>query len=329
MTGYALTPDPRFDGGSGIDVVTLGETMASFRAATPLRLGGTVGLSVAGAESNVAIGLARLGHSVRWIGVTGADELGELVRRTLRAEGVDLSLARIDPDAPTGLILFEARIGDISRVSYYRTGSAGSRLGPKDVAPAFAAPARVPRILHVTGITAGLGERPCAAVRAAVDAARAAGALVCLDVNYRHRLWPVDRAALALRPLLPSVDLLVASDDELSVLSDDPDPVTALRAAGVSEVVVKHGGQGATSHTAQGSVHRPARTVPVVDAVGAGDAFVAGLLSATLDQLDVSGRLDRAVTTGAFAVASSGDWEGLPNRAELSLLDHAPGTAVR
>lgn len=328
MTGLALV-DPGPYGGSGVDVVTLGETMAAFRAAAPLRLGGTVGLSIAGAESNVAIGLTRLGHSVRWIGVTGADEPGELVRRTLRAEGVDLSLARVDPDAQTGLILFEARIRDISRVSYYRTGSAGSRLGPQDVAPAFAAPARIPRILHVTGITAGLGERPYAAVREAVAAARAAGVLVCLDVNYRHRVWPVDRAAAALRPLLPSVDLLVASDDELSVVSDDPDPVTALRAAGVSEVVVKHGERGATSHSAQGSTHRPARTVAVVDTVGAGDAFVAGLLSATLDRLDVPGRLERAVATGAFAVATSGDWEGLPTRAELALLDHAPGTAVR
>jgi 2-dehydro-3-deoxygluconokinase len=328
MTGVAPV-DPGPHGGSGVDVVTLGETMAAFRAATPLRLGGSVRLSIAGAESTVAIGLTRLGHSVRWLGVTGADELGELVRRTLRAEGVDLSLARVDPNAQTGLILFEARIRDISRVSYYRTGSAGSRLGPQDVAPAFAAPARMPRILHVTGITAGLGERPYAAVREAVAAARAAGALVCLDVNYRHRLWPIDRAAAALRPLLPSVDLLVASDDELPVVSDDADPVTALRAAGVSEVVVKHGGRGATSHSAQGSTHRPARTVPVVDTVGAGDAFVAGLLSATLDRLDVPGQLERAVATGAFAVATSGDWEGLPTRAELALLDHAPGTAVR
>jgi 2-dehydro-3-deoxygluconokinase len=301
-------------------VVTLGETMAAFRATTPLQLGGTVGLSVAGAESNVAIGLTRLGHSVRWIGVTGTDELGELVRRTLRAEGVDLSLARIHPDAPTGLILFEARIGDIRRVSYYRTGSAGSRLRPEDVAPAFAAPARVPRILHVTGITAGLGERPYAAVRAAVDAARAAGALVCLDVNYRHRLWPVDRAAAALRPLLPSVDLLVASDDELCVVSDDPDPVTALRAAGVSEVVVKHGGRGATSHTAHGSTHRPARTVPVVDTVGAGDAFVAGLLSATLDRQDGDNGSHIARTRAAFSVSDGGK-----RRSAVWQQDHVSG----
>src|SRR4029079_11466498 len=76
------------------DVVTFGETMAAVRVAGPLRLGGAATLSVAGAESKVAIGLARLGHDVRWFGVTGADEPGELVRRTLRAEGVDLGYAR-------------------------------------------------------------------------------------------------------------------------------------------------------------------------------------------------------------------------------------------
>ncbi|MFI6761815.1 sugar kinase [Micromonospora sp. NPDC050417] len=313
----------------GVDVLTLGETMAAFRAPAALRLGGTVSLSVAGAESNVAIGLARLGHRVRWIGVTGADEPGELIRRTLRAEGVDLSLARVDPDAPTGLILFEARVGDISRVTYYRSGSAGSRLSAEDVPTAFAAAERRPRILHVTGITAGLGDQPYAAVVAAVDAARAAGTLVCLDVNHRQRVWSVERAAAALRPLLPSIDLVVASDDELAVLTDHSDPVAALLAAGIPEVVVKHGGQGATSHTTRGSVHTAARSVPVLDTIGAGDAFVAGLLSGLLDRLDVADRLDRAVTTGAFAVATRGDWEGLPTRAELSLLDHAPGSAVR
>src|SRR3954467_12814827 len=107
------------------DVLTLGETMAAFRASGALRLGGTVQLSVAGAESTVAIGLSRLGHRVEWIGVTGADEPGALVRRTRRAEGVGRTWARVDPARPTGLILFESRVGDISRVTYHRAGSAG------------------------------------------------------------------------------------------------------------------------------------------------------------------------------------------------------------
>ncbi|GFJ92386.1 hypothetical protein Prum_060280 [Phytohabitans rumicis] len=122
-----------------IDVITLGETMAALRAGGPLRLGGTLALSVAGAEANVAIGLSRLGHAVRWVGVTGADELGELVLRTLRAEGVDVSACAVDPHAPTGLIIFEPRVAGVTRVSYYRTGSAGSRLSEAEVDVAFAA----------------------------------------------------------------------------------------------------------------------------------------------------------------------------------------------
>jgi 2-dehydro-3-deoxygluconokinase len=310
------------------DVLTLGETMAAFRMAGPLRLGGPAHLSIAGAESTVAIGLVRLGHRASWLGVIGADEPGELVRRCLRAEGVDLSLARVDPHHPTGLILFEPRVGDLTRVIYHRTGSAGSQLAAADVYPAFTAE-RTPRILHVTGITCALGDGPYEAVRAAVGHARAAGTLVCLDVNHRTRLWPARRAAAALRPLLPAIDLVIASDDELAVLTDDADPVAALLAAGVSEVVVKHGAGGATSHGEHDALHRPARTVPVVDTVGAGDAFVAGLLSGLLDGIDAAARLERAVTVGAFAVATRGDWEGLPSRDDLALIDRDPGSAVR
>ncbi|TQJ20111.1 2-dehydro-3-deoxygluconokinase [Micromonospora sp. A202] len=311
------------------DLLTLGETMAAFRTTGPLRLGGTAGISVAGSESTVAIGLARLGHQAAWIGVTGADEPGELVRRTLRAEGVDLRWSRVDPTAPTGLILFENRVADINRVTYHRAGSAGSRLRPVDVTRAFDAPGPPPRLLHVTGITCALGVEPYQAVVEAVRRAHAAGTTVCLDVNHRQRLWSVTEAADALRPLLPLIDLVVASDDELAVLTGASDPVPALLSAGVTEVVVKHGAGGATSHSATGVVRRPARTVPVVDTVGAGDAFVAGLLSGWLDGADVPRRLDRAVTTGAFAVATRGDWEGLPDRAELALLDHGPGGTVR
>ncbi|WP_435204166.1 sugar kinase [Micromonospora sp. bgisy143] len=312
-----------------IDLLTLGETMAAFRTTGPLRLGGTAGISVAGSEATVAIGLARLGHHAAWIGVTGADEPGGLVRRTLRAEGVDLAWSRIDPAAPTGLILVENRVADINRVTYHRAGSAGSRLGPADVTRAFDALDGPPRLLHVTGITCALGVEPYRAVVEAVRRARAAGTTVCLDVNHRGRLWNVAEAGRALRPLLSSIDLVIASDDELPVLTDAPDPVDVLLTSGVGEVVVKHGGDGATSHQTTGRLHRPARAVPVVDTVGAGDAFVAGLLSGWLDGLDASGRLDRAVTTGAFAVASRGDWEGLPDRAELALLDHGPGGTVR
>ncbi|MBE4733403.1 sugar kinase [Streptomyces sp. ND05-3B] len=312
--------------------MTFGETMAALRAHGALRMGGSLGLSVAGAESNVAIGLARLGHRVRWAGRVGADELGALVLRTLRAEGIDLSHAATDDTGrPTGVLLTEPRLGTLTRVSYYRTGSAGSAVTPAGVLPALASGTRV---LHLTGITPALGPSAAETVAAAATAARDAGITVCLDVNYRSRLWTADRARATLRPLLAHTDLLVASEDELPLVLQDPavdesEAVKSLLDAGVQEVIVKRGAHGATVVSAEGTVDRAARQVDAVDLVGAGDAFVAGYLSGLLDGANVEDRLHRAVTTAAFAVATRGDWEGLPTRDELGLFDEPDGTTVR
>ncbi|WP_262403505.1 PfkB family carbohydrate kinase [Actinomadura sp. CNU-125] len=92
------------------DVLTVGETMMALRSTGPIRLGSGFTTSIAGAESNVAIGLARLGHAAAWAGRVGADEPGRLVTRTLRAEGVDVSGVRRDGSAPTGVIMFEQRL---------------------------------------------------------------------------------------------------------------------------------------------------------------------------------------------------------------------------
>jgi 2-dehydro-3-deoxygluconokinase len=314
------------------EVVTFGETMAALRAHGALRLGGSLGLSVAGAESNVAIGLARLGHRVRWAGRVGADELGALVLRTLRAEGVDTDHAVTDDTGrPTGLLLTEPRLGTLTRVSYYRAGSAGSAVAPGDVLPALAPG---PRVLHLTGITPALGPSAAEAVLAAAKTARESGVTVCLDVNHRSRLWTSDRARTALRPILAHTDLLIASEDELPLVQEVPgagesEAVHGALAAGVAEVVVKRGSRGATVFTADGATDRAAREVDAVDLVGAGDAFVAGYLSGLLDGADITARLHRAVTTAAFAVATRGDWEGLPTRDELGLFDEPDGTTIR
>lgn len=89
------------------------------------------------------------------------------------------------------------------------------------------------------------------------------------------------------------------------------------------------GARGATVFTADGATDRAAREVDAVDLVGAGDAFVAGYLSGLLDGTDIPARLHRAVTTAAFAVATRGDWEGLPTRDELGLFDEPDGTTIR
>ncbi|MDQ1014105.1 PfkB family carbohydrate kinase [Streptomyces afghaniensis] len=159
---------------------------------------------------------------------------------------------------------------------------------------------------------------------------------VCFDVNHRSRLWSADRARAALRPILAHIDLLIASEDELPLVLDRSDAAEAeaeavdtLLSKGVGERLVKRGARGATSFTADGATDRAARRVDAVDLVGAGDAFVAGYLSGFLDGDDILARLHRAVTTAAFAVATRGDWEGLPTRDELGLFDQPDGTTIR
>jgi len=309
------------------DLLTLGEAMVSVRSKQALRLGGDATLSVAGSESNVAIGLARLGHHPAWVGAVGNDEPGRLILRTLRAEGVDTGFVRLSDMSFTGFIAFDQPAHDITRVSYHRRGSAGAELSVADCEKALAETR--PRLLHVTGITPALSEGARAATAYAVWAAGDSGIGVSLDVNYRGRLWSRDEAAACLRQLLPGVRTVFASEDELDILTDATDAVPALLDAGVEEVVVTAGGAGAWAHSAKGTTHRPALPVTVVDSIGAGDAFVAGYLSAALDGLDVEHRLGRAAACGAFCVGAVGDWEALPTRDDLALLAHDPGSALR
>ena len=313
-----------------VEVVTLGETMVSLRTGTPLRLGGTLTMTMAGAESNVAIGLARLGHTVRWGGRVGADEVGAFILRTLRAESVAVDTVVVDAQRPTGLMLAERRVADVSRVSYYRGGSAGSALAATD---ATACLTEVPRILHVTGITPALSGSAAQAVATAVRLARQAGAVVSVDVNYRSGLWTPEEAHRALSELVRSAHIVIASEDELGLVVTRPGDESAaadeLAAYGVSRLVIKRGARGATLWHEGEAHHAPAIPVTVLDTIGAGDAFTAGYLSGVLDALSPCAALHRATLTAAFAVAAVGDWEGLPTRDELSLLDAEAGATLR
>lgn len=312
------------------DVVTVGETMGLFRLQGLATTAAQAHVSVAGAEGNVAVGLARLGHRVQWVGTVGADAVGRRIRRTYAAEGVGTDFVRTDGAAPSGVLVSERRLGDLVRVDYHRRGSAGSRPSLDDVRDALALG---PRIFHVTGITPALSDVAAETVDVALTAARAAGVLVSLDVNYRARLWSPGEAAAVLGPLAARADIVVADEEELALVapsgSDPTEHARALLDAGVREVVVKQGASGAGVVTRDTVTHEPAHRVDVADTVGAGDAFVAGYLSGVLDDLPLTGRLTRGNTLGAFAVAAVGDWEGLPTRDELDLLDRPEGVVLR
>ena len=313
----------------GLDVLTVGESMVSFRSSGPLAMGGPLTTHLAGAESNVAIGLSRLGHAAAWVGRVGGDEFGALVLRQLRAEGVDVRPAVRDAARQPGLMFLEQRTSGVTRVDYRRAGSAGSALCIDDLR---AAVADTPSVLHLTGITPALSQAAAVAVQWAAESCAAAGAFVSLDVNHRALLWSREAARAALSALVATATLVIASEDELDLVTcgDSEDAAAeALLHRGVQQVVVKRGVAGASAWTTEGRVDVPAVPVTAVDVIGAGDAFTAGYLSAHLDGAPVGERLRRGAILGAFSVAGRGDWESLPRRDELDLLDHGPGSALR
>ena len=304
-------------------IVTVGEVLAVLDAAElgPLRHSASFRLTIAGAESNVAIGAARLGASVAYAGLVGADEFGRLALNTLRGEGVDVSGVVTDAIAPTALMVKEHRLPGVVKVAYYRSGSAGSRLTARDLPEDLL---RSADLLHVSGITPALS----AEAREAVFTATELAPRVSVDVNYRARLWSPDEARAVLTDLAARADVLFAAEDEAELLTGSPDPGPLAR-LGPSEVIVKRGADGCVAWCEGRPLSCAARPVRAVDTVGAGDAFAAGYLADRLAGEDFPAALRTAVTVGAFAVTQRGDWEGLPRRAELALLDQAPGTVLR
>ena len=303
------------------DVVTLGETMALVAAPEIglLRHATSLRLSCGGAESNVAVGVARLGHRVAWIGRVGADEFGVMVRRMLAAEGVEARV-RVDPDAPTGLMVKYRRTGTVTQVLYYRKGSAGSRLDRSDIDADLI---RSARVLHLTGITPALSDTARDAVEYAVELAQAAGVTVCLDLNYRSKLWSPEQAGPVLAGLVARADILFATEPEARLVVDGTGPAElgrALAALGPGQVVIKRGALGAVAVVDGEALEVLPYPVTEVDPVGAGDAFAAGYLSTLLDGGGPVKRLDTGALAGAFAVTVPGDWEGLPHPTDLELL---------
>ena len=308
--------------------IVVGEPLIALLASgsAPLADVETFGRHVAGAEANVAVGLARLGHEVLFVGRVGDDGFGRAIVRRLRGEGVDVSGLTVDPDARTGLLIRERRAVGPSEVIYYRTASAGSRVAPPDV-DAIAGAFQHADWLHVTGITPALSDSAHEAVLRAVALARANDVRVSFDVNLRRRLWSDARAAERLRPIAIGADLVFGDPDELAVVAglgtsgDGLEGAHALRAGGAGSVVVKQGAAGAALVAAGETPLSPSVSVGrVVDPVGAGDAFCAGYLAAILDGHDAPTALRWGNGCAAAVLSVEGDLTGLPSPAELARL---------
>jgi sugar/nucleoside kinase (ribokinase family) len=294
-----------------LEVVTVGEAMRLLVAepGVALRRATTFHASIAGSESNVALGLSRLGHRVRWLGRVGADAAGESVLAALRADAVDTSAVEIDPSRPTGLLMRDSHPTRPIDVQYYRHGSAASALSPEYLRRVGLGGAR---LVHVSGITAMLSDSARAATEELFALARAEGAAVSFDPNVRRKLGDPERWRSVVGPLLRQADLVFAGAGELELLGGATPGELPARV-----VVVKHPDHSAEVVTADGRWRRETLATTVIDPVGAGDALVTGYLSAWLRGARPEDALHDGMAAAGLVVGAVSDVEGLPNRAEL------------
>ncbi|MEV5850265.1 sugar kinase [Streptomyces sp. NPDC051985] len=302
-------------------VVCVGETMAALAPDPPRPLADAeqLRLSLAGAESNVAMYLADHGVPAVWLSALGDDPLGSRVRAAVAAAGVDVTHVRTDPRRPTGLLVKNPGPTGTT-VHYYRTGSAASALDPGLL---DGEPLRSAALLHLTGITPALSPSCRALVSRALDVPAAQRPYaVSFDVNHRAALWPDGTAPSVLRALADRADIVFTGLDEAQELWGADLTVTGLRGLlpGPRILVVKDGARAASAVTADGVCTVPALRTAVVEPVGAGDAFAAGFLAGLLRGGTTARSLRLGHITAVSALRVTGDHGPLPAAADIDRL---------
>ncbi|MFI5750871.1 sugar kinase [Streptomyces sp. NPDC051644] len=348
------TPARTADAATAAEVVCLGESMVTFLPSQPGRLADvpSFGRGIGGAESNVACALAAAGHRAAWVGRVGADGFGDHLVEAIAGYGVDTSAVQRDPVRPTGIYFRTAtdRAADVHEVAYYRAGSAASAMSPDNIPyeALFAG-----RVLHLSGITAALSA-DCLALLHDLTAPRPGRPLISFDVNHRPGLWrDADAAPDVLLDLARRCDLVFVGEDEaeeawgvkgaeaIRAVLPEPEVVVVKRGSDGATVfsglrpgprssiaggaeIAPGGDEVASGRTetggAEGVTAVPALHVDVVAPVGAGDAFAAGFLSATLRDLPVRDRVRHGHLMAAAVLTVPGDLTDPPARAHADAL---------
>jgi 2-dehydro-3-deoxygluconokinase len=308
------------------DALAIGEPLVALighQTEVPLVEVSGYSVHVTGAELNTAVGLARLGHRVAFAGRVGDDPFGQIVRRRLAMEGVDTRWLA-DDEHPTGMLFRNLRRTAPAEVVYRRAQSAGTHLSREQVERAIDDTVEG-GVVVTTGVTAAvcpdLGERMPQLVRDA-------GRRLCVDLNFRSRLWSRTEGSSALRKLADGAYLVAGSRGEAELatgLRDADEAARALLEAGAQIVVLRHDTVAASwfSPDTSDAVTVAANPLPAVDPVGAGDAFMAGLISGILEfgASEPTACLRRAHHCGAGVIATVGDLEGGLYRSELRAVE--------
>ena len=324
------------------DVIAFGEVMV--RLAPPhfqrLEQARSLDVEIGGAEINTATGLARLGRSAAWVSRLPDNPLGRLVANRVREAGVSIEFVQFDPDARCGLYFLEFGASPrASSILYDRKDSAIAQAarGMFDWKAIFAGA----RWFHVTGITAALSPTTAQVVEEAMQAARATGATISVDLNYRSKLWSRQRAAEVMGALLPLCDVLIASEADAEFLfgitgTDFTEVARGLvEKFGVRTVVgtrreadlVWRNRFAAVAYSAGQTLESAWYEVEIVDRLGAGDALASGLIHGLLDG-DLKRGLDYGAAMGALKHTIPGDLPWV-TREEVEAVLQGQGLRVR
>ena len=309
--------------------VTIGEAMAMFVAKMPGQLADIEEFhrSLAGAEVNVAIGMARLGFEASYISKVGQDSFGQFIRQAISKENIRTDWISESANHATGFML-KSNVTDGSdpKVEYFRRNSAASTLSPTDIDNTLL---KAGTHLHLTGVAAAVSVPMRDAAKHALELAKKQGCSVSFDTNLRPTLWPdqatmvatINEFAFASDIVLPGIEegKILANSDQPEVIAD------FYLQRGVKTVIVKLGSKGAYFKTRNGESGIVAGfpVVKVVDTVGAGDSFAVGVISALLDGKTIEQAARRGNLLGSLTVQVRGDSEGLPTRAHLNDLEKA------
>jgi 2-dehydro-3-deoxygluconokinase len=304
-------------------ILAIGEPMLEFHqrsgAGDPLYLQG-----FGGDTSNFAVAAARQGASVGLLTRLGGDPFGDRLLDLWQREGIDVSSVERDADAPTG-IYFVSHDARGHQFSYYRSGSAASRLRPQDLPLERI---RALQLLHLSGISQAISTSACDAAFVAMAEARAAGVRVSYDPNIRLKLWPAARARAVVLESLALADIVLPSLEDAHALFGEREPddlVDALLDRGAGLVALKLGAEGAI--VADGAVRTriPGRQVASVDATGAGDTFDGAFVSELLRGVAPVAAAHYANAAAALSTCGYGAVAPIPRRAEVEAFLAARG----
>lgn len=308
---------PRFD------VTTLGEgnLRLSVPAGEQLELASSLNLAVAGAEGNVVGALARLGWQTGWVSKLPSSVLAKRVLNDYRIAGTDTSAVVFSGDERLATLFVEYAVAPrATTVIFDRKNSAFSQMTLNDVNWDYLLDTR---LIHLTGITAALSDSLREVLSEIVKRAKEAGSKLSLDINYRERLWSAKEAKSFLEPLLQDIDLLFCSQADAERVFEcqgaSKDILLQLaKKTAAKHVVMSRASEAVLAWDSQKLISSAAKTVTIIDRIGAGDALAAGVLHGYLED-DFAKGLEFGCSMAALAMSQFGEMV-LTTRSELERL---------